>query len=332
MEKPLESDIKHIAIKLPFDLQSRILAFPFLHAISEYYPKAELHFITPRKEIEVLNLLPFKAYYHEFDEDEISNIFDVHRFCANAKIYNIDIFFSLTNSFPDACLGLGLGAKTRVGFSDNWKTLVLTHKTLRPQGHHLVEDYLTLYKEAVGESVDKKLKVVSRDLSPIIKDEEPYLAINLSPLRGVMIEDEWIELFKKFEGQKIVLFASDEQVKIQLLMENFLEKLPKKNTYFNFVYRDWIELGRMLAHARGVITYSGPCGALSAYVGSKTLILYENEDPQKTGPFYFMGEVSVMGVNNPTLVNSSSDAQLLKDRKTFNMMEVASKAWEFFTL
>jgi ADP-heptose:LPS heptosyltransferase len=332
MEKSLESDVKNIVVKLPFDLQERILAFPFLHAISEYYPKAELHFITPKKEIEVLNLLPFKAYYHEFDEDEIANVLDVHRFCANSKIYKVDLFINLTNSFPDACLGLGLKAKKRVGFSDNWKSLVLTDKTLRPVGHHVVEDYLTLFKESTGEAVSKKLKVKSRDLNPIIQDETPYIAINLSPLREVTIEDEWIELMEHFEGQKIVLFSSDEQVKMQLQMESFMTKLPTKNTYLNFTYRDWIELGRMLAHAQGIITYSGPCGALGAYVGSKTLILYENEDPQKTGPFYFIADIAVMGINNPTLVNSTSDSKLIKDRVTFNMSEVAAKAWDMFRL
>lgn len=333
MEKILESDVTSIVIKLPFDLQDRILTFPFLHAISEYFPRTEIHFITPKKNIEILNLLPFKAYYHEFDEDEIQNVLDVHRYCVNSNIPNVDIFISLTNSFADACLGLALRAKKRIGFSDNWKTLVLNKKIPRPVGHHIVEDYLALYKELTGESINKKIKVISRDLKPIVSNEdESYIAVNLSPIRNAKVEDEWIELINQFEGQRIVLFASDEQVKMQMLVEGFIEKLPTKNTYVNFTYRDWIELGRMLSCANGVITYSGPVGALSAYVGSRTLILYENEDPQRSGPFYFLGEVAIMGVNNPTLVNSVSDSKILQDRVTFKMEEVASKAFDFFRL
>lgn len=336
MEKPLKSDqssdIKVIAIKLPFDLQERILSFPFLHAIREKYPEADLHFITPKKEIEVLNLLPFTAYYHEFDEDEIENIFDVHRYCAYAKIYNVDLFISLTNSFADACLGLGLRAKKRVGFSDNWKTLVLTHKTPRPVGHHVVEDYFALYKEIDSAGVNPRLRVRSRDLNPIILDEEPFIAINLSPLREAVIEKEWIELITQFEGQKIVFFASEDPVKVQMMMEPFLASLPKKNTYVNFVYKNWIELGRMLSEARGVISYAGPAGALSAYVGTKSLLLYDVEDPQKSGPFYFLADVTVMGTNNPTLVNSQKSSGSLQPRKTFDMTAVFAKAMEFFRL
>lgn len=330
---PTEENLpKVIAIKLPFDLQDRILAFPFLHAISEFYPKADLHFITPKKEVEVLNLLPFKAYYHLFNEDDIKTVLDVHPYTANASIYNVDLFISLTNSFPDAALGIGLRAKKRVGFSDNWKTLVLTHKTPRPLNHHVVEDYMTLFELATGAGQDKRLRVTSRTLTRIIEEEEPYIAINLAPLRAAEIEEEWVELISHFEGQKIVLFSSDDQVKVQMQMPSFIERLSKKNTYVNFKYHDWIELGRMLAFAKGVISYSGPCGALSAYVGTRSLVLYENEDPQKTGPFYFLADVAVMGVNNPTLVNSTTDKKVINDRVTFNMTEVFKKASEFFGL
>lgn len=332
METKLEETVKVIAVKLPSDLQERILAFPFLHAISEHYPKADLHFITPKKEVEVLNLLPFKAYYHLFNEGEIKSVLDVHPYTANASIYNVDLFISLTNSFADASLGLGLRAKRRVGFADNWKTLVLTDKVIRPVGHHITEDFMTLFELTTGKTVDKRLKVNSRVLTRIIEEDIPYIAINLSPLRDASIEDEWIELISQFEGQKIVLFASDEQLKMRMLMENFIAQLPKKNTYVNFIYHDWIELARMLSFAQGVITYSGACGALSAYVGTKSLILYENEDAQRTGPFYFLADVAVMGVNNPALVNSSKENKVLKERVTFNMNEVFSKAHEFFNL
>lgn len=326
-------EVKVVAIKLPFDLQERILTFPFLHAISEHYPKADLHFITPKKDVEVLNLLPFKAYYHLFNEDDIKSVLDVHPYTANLNVYNVDIFISLTNSFADAALGLGLRAKKRVGFSDNWKTLVLTDKISRPVGHHVVEDFMSLFQVAAGSSADKKLKVNSRTLSRIIESDEPFIAINLSPIREAVIEQEWIDLISMFEEQKIVLFFSDEQVKGQQLMQSFMDKLPKTNTYINFVWHDMIELGRMLADARGVLTFNGYCGALSAYVGSRTLILYDSEDPQKTGPFYFLADVAVMGVNNPTLVNSTSGEKgVLKARTTFNMTEVFKKAHEFFGL
>ena len=333
-EDKVEELIKVIAIKLPFDLQERLLTFPFLHLIRDLYPEAEIHFITPKWNIEVLNLLPFKAFYHEFEEDEIKTIFDVHRYTANAKIFNVDLFISLTNSFPDACLGLGLRAKKRVGFSDGWKTAVLNIKTKRPIGHHTSEDFMALYREIIGHHTDSRLKIISRELSPVIEDWDtnPYIAINLSPLREAIVGEEIFELMNFFENQKIILFASEEPEKVRVLMEPFLANLPKKNNYIYFFQKDWIDLAKMLAFARGVISYNGPVVSVSAYIGTRTIGLFDSEDPQKTGPLCFFADVLTLSASDPTLVHPVTTNNLLKDRKKFKMADIFEKAYDFFKL
>lgn len=316
-----------IAIKLPFDLQERILSFPLFHALKDRYPSSEIHFITPKKNIEVLNLLPFTAYYHEYGEDDMRSIFDVHRFCVQAKIYNVDLFISLTNSFVDGCLGFGLRAKKRLGFSDGWKTILFNQKITRPVGHHVSEDFFSLYKAHLGHEFDTKLKVMSRDLTPVVKewDKFPYLAINLSPIRSAKIDDDWVDLVSRFENQRFIFFASEEQEKMQLLMQNFLDRLPKENSYEFYLYEDWIAMAKMLAYAKGLISYSGPATSLSAYTGGRTLILYDREDPQRFGPFYFLADTSIMTLSMKT-------EGIMAPRLTFDMEEVALKAFEFFRL
>jgi ADP-heptose:LPS heptosyltransferase len=328
------NNVKVIAIKLPFDLQERILTFPFLHALRLYHSKAEIHFITPKINIEVLNLLPFKAFYHEFDEDEIKSIFDVYRFSVNSHIYNVDLFVSLTNSFPDACLGLGLRAKQRLGYSDGWKTLVLNQKTPRPVGHHLCESFLSLYSVHTGKESDPRIKITGREVDPIMKDwsSEPYVAIDLSPLRDAMIDQEWVDLISQFENQKIVLFASDDQDKAQSMFQTFMAILPPSNTYVNFKYKDWIDLSKMLAFARGVICYQGALAAFSAYMGARTLIIYDRDDPQRTAPFYFVSDVAILSATDPNAVHKLESTGILKKRVRMNMEGVFVKAMEFFSL
>jgi ADP-heptose:LPS heptosyltransferase len=323
-------DFQIIVIKLPFDLQERLLTFPFLYALFKHYPESEFHFITPKKQIEVLNLLPFRAFYHEFDEDEIETVFDVHRFVHHARIRKTDIFISLTNSFVDACIGLSLKATQRVGFSDGWKTLVFNKKTKRPINHHICEDFFTLYQELTGQEADTRMKIFSRELEAVLPewDSKPYLAINLAPLRGAAVEEEWIELISQFKNQRIILFFSEDQEKAQFLMDHFVARLTPANTYQNYIHLSWIELSKMLAFARGVITYSGAVASLATYVGCKTLVLVESEDPRRCGPFYFMGEVKLMEATQ----QQTSAASVLKPRARFNMPEVASAAWDFFKL
>ncbi len=317
-----------VAIKLPFDLQERILAFPFLHLLNERLSDAEYHFITPKHRVEVLNLLPFRAFYHEFDENEIASIFDVHRFAVNSKIYNVDLFISLTNSFPDACLGLGLNAKKRLGFSNGWKTLVLNMKAQRPMGHHVCEDFFSLLKVYLGADVDTRIKVMSRELPPVIEnwDSLPYIALDLSPVRSADVGDEWVELVSQFENQRFIFFSSEDQEKTQLLIEAFFSKLPKKNIYEFYIHKNWIELSKMMAYAKGVMAYNGPAASMSAYVGSKTLILFDREDPQRYAPLYFLADIVIQKSD----VEGGGD--LIKSRKTFDMGVVADKAHEFFRL
>lgn len=318
-----------IVVKLPFDLQERLLTFPFLHILNEHYPTAELHFITPKKDIEILNLLPFKAYYHEYDEDDFNTVFDAHRYAVNAKITTVDIFFCLTNSFVDASLGMAFKAKERVGFADNWKTLVLNKKILRPVGHHICEDYFALWKLHLGGEIDtKKIKVMSRDLPAVIADWDTlsYIAINLSPIKGAAISPEWIEFVSQFENKRFVFFASEEQDKVQLLMEPFLAKLPKNNFYEPFLLKNWIDIAKMMAFARGVVTYNGPAATVAAYSGSKTLVLNDREDPQRYGPFYFLADFVL-------LTPESQKAEgVMQPPQAFNVNQVVDRACHFFKL
>ncbi len=327
------SAIKVIAVRLPFDLQERLLAFPFMHAIKEKYKDAEIHFISPKKNIEILNLLPFSAYYHEIENNEISTIFDVHRFCANAKIFNVDLFISLTNSFVDASFGLFLRAKQRLGFADNWKSLLLNQNVKRPIGHHICEEFFELYRTHVKADVDLKLKVMSRTLSPVVPDwdSHPYIAINLSHLDQGIIDEEWVKLVQEFENQRIIFFCSEDPERIALLIQSFIAKLPKTNAYSFFMKKDWIELAKMLAYAKGVITYEGALASVAAYVGAKVIILYDRRDPQKEGPLYFLSDIVILSATDPTIGIRTPEA-LMKSKSLFNMQVVHEKAVQFFRL
>lgn len=332
-DAPPEPRIKSIAVKLPFDLQERFCAFPFLHALRSLYPKADLHLITPKLQIEVLNMLPFEAYYHEFDEDEIQTILDVHRFCVNSKIFKVDLFVSLTDSFADACLGIGFRAQERLGFSDAMKSWVLNQKAPRPTGHHLAEDFLSLIPVHIGSAEEFKQKVSSRDLPSVIENanELPYIAINLSPLRGALIEEEWKELCDQFIGERIVFFASTDMEKILLQVQEFMDNLQGSNSYEFFKHLSWIDLGKMLAHAKGVITYNGPAASLSAYVGTKTLILFDQEDPKRTAPFLFEGEINILQNTDPAVNNvQETQGKSIKPRVKFSVDQIFQRVGIFF--
>lgn len=327
--------IRIIAVKLPFDLQERVHTFTFLHALRDRYPEADLHFITPKKNIEVLNLLPFTAFYHEFDDGEIKTVFDVHRFSAHMVIGNVDLFISLTNSFVDACLGIALRAKKRLGFADGWKTLLFTEKVNRPIGRHISEDFEALYQVHTGEPISTRLRVTSREMALYQADwtDSSYIAINVYPLRDTTIAGEWKQLASHFEGQHLIFFTSDEMEKVVSHIDLFIKQLPPQNRYSFVKSSNWIEIGKVFAHARGVISYEGAAPAIAAYTGAQTIALYDRQDPQKLAPFYFLADVMICGANDPALVQSvKSHSNAGQVRKIFDMTEIYQKAYDFFKL
>ncbi len=157
--------------------------------------------------------------------------------------------------------------------------------------------------------------------------------VNLYPLREALIADEWRELVSLFENQHIIFFTSDEIEKVLPHVELFMKQLPTHNQYSFAKTNNWIELGKLFAHARGVITYEGAPAAIATYTGAQTIALYDREDAQKTGPFYFMADVMVCGVNDPTLIQKvGAGTNSGQVRKVFDMHEIYSRALEFFKL
>jgi ADP-heptose:LPS heptosyltransferase len=150
-------------------------------------------------------------------------------------------------------------------------------------------------------------------------------------LRDALIDEEWAKLVHEFENQRIIFFSSEDKERVAPLVEAFIAKLPKKNTYSFYFQKDWIELGKMLAYARGVITYEGPLASIAAYVGAKTLVIYDRRDPQREGPFYFLSDIALL-TSKDSSVTLKQSPSVLKGRTTFDMHAIQEKASQFFKL
>jgi ADP-heptose:LPS heptosyltransferase len=174
---------------------------------------------------------------------------------------------------------------------------------------------------------------MSRELPAVIPewDSMPYVAINLTPMRDAVIDEEWMKLVYEFENQRIIFFSSEDRERVAPLIEKFIARLPLKNTYSFYFQKDWIELAKMLAYARGVITYEGPLASIAAYVGAKTLILYDRRDPQREGPFYFLSDIALL-TSKDSSVTLQQAPSLLKGRTIFDMHAIQAKAFQFFKL
>lgn len=306
-----------IVIKLPSLLQERLLSFPVLHLIRESFPEADLHFISPQHKIEMLYSLPFEGYWHPWDDDGVGNIFEGHRFATTLKIGAVDIYISFGNSLTELALGTFLGAKKKVGFAEGWKAWFTTVPVKRPVGHHKTEEFFALFQTMSNIRIPEKLRVMGKNLPPFFQDNEeslPYLAVDLYPFSPGKLDIFWFDYFSLFEGKRFALFFSQEEAKGGLLAENFIERLPKQNKYELFLNSNWIELGKMLTHARGLVARSGPSITYATYLGTNALAIYERGDPRLDAPFYNFANWQLLDVRDPTIGQEEAASGVLKGR------------------
>lgn len=310
----------NIAIKLPNDLNQRILTFPFLHAL-EKYMKAHLeeeeilkiHLISLVEGIDVLNLLPFNAFYHEVERTDLKTVFSIHRACMNFKIDQIDIFISTTDSFVDASIGKNLMANKKVGFAIGKNTWLLNEKVNKLNGRHFSEQCFELLRPLV-EEMPEMPNVFSRELAPFYIDwsENPYIVINLRKENDKICE-EWFDFFDLFVNKNFVLMCTDEELDYQKgLLEDFVKRLPGKNTYKVYEHKSHIEFGKIISYCKYFISYDSPLVNLAAYCGANILHLNEKEKVQLTGSQYFVGDVRHFSLSDP----------LFKAGNTFNYTKI----------
>lgn len=295
-----------IAIKMPDPLLERMMAIPAIHLIREAYPDADLHFISSEHRIELLYSLPFEGFWHPWHDEEIKSVLDVHRFVTFLTLGDVDIFISLGQSLNEVCLGRLLGAKKRIGFAEGWKSWFLTLPVKKPSGFHLSEDYQYLFKEFTNRRIPETFKVKSREMLPYFQDEKSYLAIDLWPFPPGKMDDFWIEFFNQFTEKKFVLFFSEDEGKAALLVERFVQKLSDKNTYEIFTKSNLIEMGKMLAQAKGVVSRNSFINSYSTYLGTDALCIYESGEPRLDAPIPFFANWQIMDLRDMTSIQQST--------------------------
>lgn len=307
------------------------MAFPMVHLVREAYPDANLHFICPEHKIEMLYTLPFEGYWHPWSEREIKTILDVHRFTATHTFPEFEIFISLGASTNDLALGRMLGAKKRVGFSEGWKNWFTTTPVKRPVGHHLSEEYYALFKEFTNRRLPEKMQVKGKELPPYYADDEtPFIAVDLYPFSPGKLDEFWQAYFSLHEGKRFVLFFSSEEAQGGLIAEKFIQRLPTTNRYDLFVNPNWIELGKMLSQAKGLVARSGAVVSYATYLGTDALVIYETGEPRRDAPLPFYANWQLMDLRDPTLSATPASKSVLKPKPQVDPVALFERTSQMF--
>lgn len=312
-----------IAIKLPDKLSDRIHSFVCLHALFKFLKnqvetnnmdKDEeekealfIHLICFEQDIEVLNLLPFNAYYHELESEDVKSIFSIHRSCMNMKIDKVDLFMSMTESFVDASIAKNLSAKKSIGFNITKNNFFLSNKVSALKGRKRAEYYFELLKPIMQDDFPEEFKKVSsKNLETYYNDwsENPYVIVDLS-CQEDELDQSLIDLFNLSEGVNFVL-TSWELTEDSYLrkLEDLIRNLSNKNNYKVFDSRSLISLARALSFADTFISFNSSLMSLAGYVGAHAHFLALKDESAIYGFDYFYSNIRTFNLNEPQYQDS----------------------------
>lgn len=300
----------NVVLKLPNSVEDKIQAYPMVHTLVKHLKKVvedknseiedelqhkvlSLHFISDDKTVEVLNLLPFNAYYHEFTEEDFKSVFSIHRAIVNSNLDTADLYISFTNSLVDATIGKNLKAIERVGFSGGKNNFFLSHKVNLLNGRKKSEQFYELLRPLIDDFPESITNVASKEMKEYYLDwrENPYVMINL-PVKDDEILDHYSELFDLAEHTNFVLLARDlADEEYAEKMKKYIETLNSKNTYKIFDSKSLIDFAKAVSYCWTFITENHELFQVASYCGAHIHHLYEKDLYPSYGADYFYSEV-----------------------------------------
>jgi ADP-heptose:LPS heptosyltransferase len=266
--------IKKILIKCPPLLDDSFLIFPFLMAISEEFPKAEMNLLCEEGTSAAFSFLPFKVRAFERPRDKLSFV-QTHHFCANLHdVFNVDLFFDLENTFNSSFMGFNFSANERVGYGVGWNKYFLTKNYsvlgdlgLEQKCIKLLELYLNRPFDDLkisrvrveGEKIGGIEQLFSEPVPP------KFILVMLDNFQNVTAQiEKWTKFFDCFHQQKFIIWSLQDE---ELISELFTKIDLGQNDLYMQKQGNSRELIYLLNKVSGVVANNLWSEGLCNYYG-----------------------------------------------------------------
>lgn len=273
----------NILVRLPNWLGDVVMAAPFLHALHTAYPAAQVSVVVKKGLDPLLSLFPPRAHQFVFDKTAYKGAAGAWRFGREIKkTVSFDLFFCLPDSFSSALMGRAGGAKKRIGYKGEGRSILFTHSFPKPQGLHRADAYLHLLQTFSNTHIPAPVLQLRHAQS-----KQDYLVVNINSEASSrrLTEAKAVELLTMLEkkvSQKIVLIGAPKEMPF---VHGVLKKLPP-NRFENQCGKTTLpQLVELLAAARLLLTTdSGPAHLANA-LGTHTIVLFGAGNEKETAPY-----------------------------------------------
>jgi ADP-heptose:LPS heptosyltransferase len=293
---PENIEIRKVLIKCPPLITDAFSTFPFLIALSEEFPKAEIFLVCEKGCSFAYQFLPFKLRAFERPIDKMSLV-QTHHFCANLNdIFNIDLFFDLENSFNSSFMGFNFRARERVGYGVGWNKYFLT-KNFMPLENGALDleskclNLLELYTgKKLSELKISRSKISGQKIEKIdqlFQEPEPpkFILIMLDNFQNVSKQIAmWTKFFDSFQNTKFIIWSQDDE---DLISELFFKVDLGANSLYMHRGDNSKELIYLLNQVVGVIANNVWSEGLCTYFGVNSVTLYNGNNNEITNKILY---------------------------------------------
>ncbi|MGH8103824.1 MAG: glycosyltransferase family 9 protein, partial [bacterium] len=139
----IKASMKILVIEFAY-IGDTLLTTPFLRALKEHHPYADITFLASSPSAEVLDTNPHLKQVLAFDKRSgLKGIFNALRFLRREKF---DMAFVLHRSFKSALLAALAGIPVRIGYATEGRHNLLTHAIPYHPKDHRAENHLALFQ------------------------------------------------------------------------------------------------------------------------------------------------------------------------------------------
>lgn len=273
-----------ILVRLPNWLGDLVMSAAFMEQLQHVYPESEISVIIKKGLEPLLLYFPQVKNQYVFSKEEFKGITGAFMFGRQIKAGdNYDLFFNLPDSFSSALMGYATGAKKRIGYKKELRSILLTNAYTKNKNQHRVEQYVDLLRLFTGQQfLQNKIsfKPVSQRTGDIIININSEASSRRLPTEKAksIIED----VRRNVSNNILLIGAPKEKEFVDEVFNSLADKSGIKNIAGTTTL---LQLSEIFSVTPLILTTdSGPAHLANA-LGVKTIVLNGAGDERETAPF-----------------------------------------------
>lgn len=275
----------NILIRLPNWLGDMVMSTAFVQAVKNHFPNATVDLIAKKGIDFLLDYFPAHGRRFVFNKEDYKGITGARRFgklIKKEKKY--DLFFCLPDSFSSAIMGQTIGAKQRVGYKKELRSVFLTHSYTKKKKLHRVDEYIDLLQLFIQTEVPVprvELLVASAD-----KKDSLIININSEAVSRRLPKEKAISIINNIRQkitQEIILVGSNKEIEF---VTSVYDALSNKNNITNLAGKTSLAdmVNTFGSNKLMLTTDSGPAHVANA-LGVYTIVLFGAGNEYNTAPY-----------------------------------------------